>query len=139
MATRSERFTDSQKKIFASDITGDLTAHPDTGDILKITNETAVKQSLYNLITTGGGVRPFTMDRGPGVQQYLFDQADDDTANLIEQNITYVIERFEPRVRLQAVKALYLEQDNAFQVTITFNVINNTELVSLDVILYRVR
>lgn len=139
MVTRADKYTDRKTKEFASDFAVGFEPHPDTGDLLRITDEVAVKQAMRNLLLTNRMRRPYSSNLGVGIEYLLFEPATIDTANALKEQITEVITRHEPRVKLRDVNVIYLEQNNAYQVTITFIVINNTDQVKLDLILYRVR
>lgn len=139
--SRSDRytFTQTRDETFASDFAPDFIPHPDTGDIMLIKNDNAIKQSLRNILLTQPLQRPHSSRFGGGLQSMLFEPATPDTAASIKEIVYELVGRLEPRVRLQEVTVTYLEGQESYQVTLYFYMINNTELVSLDVILYRVR
>ena len=58
--------------VFYKDLGLDFTPHPVTGDVRPITNETAIKRSLANLINTRKGTRPFNPEYGCNISDYLF-------------------------------------------------------------------
>ena len=62
------------------------------------------------------------------------------TAYVLTMKIEEVIENFEPRARLVGVRALPNLDNNAYNVTIEFYVVNApTELVNMEVLLERLR
>ena len=62
------------------------------------------------------------------------------TAYVLTMKIEEVIVNFEPRARLVGVRAIPNLDNNAYEVTIEFYVVNApTELVTMEVLLERVR
>jgi predicted component of type VI protein secretion system len=70
----------------------------------------------------------------------LFEPMTPITAHVLTMRIEEVIENFEPRARLIGVRALPNLDNNAYEVTIEFYVVNApTELVNMEVLLERLR
>lgn len=95
--------------IFFKDLPLDFTPHPVSGDVRPITNETAIKRSLSNLIKTKRGTRPFYPEYGTTISNYLFENDSVFTRHNIKQELTETIARFEPRV---SVKNILIENDD---------------------------
>jgi hypothetical protein len=111
-----------------------------TQDIIQKTDIEAVKQSVKNLILTNHYERPFHPEIGSSVRNILFEPINPITASTLTRLIGEVIANFEPRARLVGVDARPNFDDNAYEVTISFYVINIPgELVNLDVMLERSR
>ena len=111
-----------------------------TQDIIQKTDIEAVKQSVRNLILTNHYERPFHPEIGSSVRSILFEPINPITASTLTRLIGEVIANFEPRARLVGVDARPNFDDNAYEVTISFYVINIPgELVNLDVMLERSR
>ena len=120
----------------------DLFFGPKTGskDISKVTDITAVKRSVRNLILTNPYEKPFHPEIGSGVRDILFEPMTPITAYVLTMKIEEVIQNFEPRARLIGVRAIPNLDNNAYEVTIEFYVVNApTELVNMEVLLERVR
>ena len=120
----------------------DLFFGPKVGskDVSKITDFTAVKRSVRNLILTNFYEKPFHPEIGSGVRDILFEPMTPITAYVLTMRIEEVIENFEPRARLVGVRALPNLDNNAYEVTIEFYVVNApTELVNMEVLLERLR
>jgi len=120
----------------------DLFFGPKTGskDISKVIDVTAVKRSVRNLILTNPYEKPFHPEIGSGVRDILFELMTPISAYVLTMKIEEVIENFEPRARLVGVRAIPNLDNNAYEVTIEFYVVNApTELVSMEVLLERVR
>ena len=109
-------------------------------DISTLADFTAVKRSVRNLILTNPYEKPFHPEIGSGVRDILFEPMTPITAYVLTMRIEEVIENFEPRARLIGVRALPNLDNNAYEVTIEFYVVNApTELVNMEVLLERLR
>ena len=120
----------------------DLFFGPKVGskDISKLTDFTAVKRSVRNLVLTNFYEKPFHPEIGSGVRDVLFEPMTPITAYILTMKIEEVIENFEPRARLVGVRATPNLDNNAYNVSIEFYVINApTELVNMEVLLERLR
>ena len=120
----------------------DLFFGPKTGskDINKVIDATAVKRSVRNLILTNPYEKPFHPEIGSGVRDILFEPMTPITAYVLTMKIEEVIENFEPRARVIGVRAQPNLDNNAYEVTIEFYVVNApTELVNMEVLLERLR
>ena len=94
----SSSFISSRSKKY-SDI--DLTlAVKASGEIFKKTDAAAVKQAVKNLILTNFYEKPFSPLFGGNIRDLLFDLADEDAEDDIEQRIISAIDTFEPRAEI---------------------------------------
>jgi len=99
-----------------------------------------VKQSVRNLILTNHFERPFHPEIGSNVTAVLFEPMNPITANSLTRVIEETIVNFEPRARLVSVNAIPNLAQNAYNVTISFYVVNIPgELVELTTLLERSR
>jgi phage baseplate assembly protein W len=137
--TRADKYTDRREKTIASDFDTMFQPHPHTGDLLRISDENAVKQSLRNLLVTSRFERPYSAVYNVGLNDLLFEPANIDTAAAIKERIQDVIRFNEPRVRVTDVKVGFDEGQNSYQATIVFNMINRTDSISLEMVLTRIR
>ena len=120
----------------------DLFFGPNTGskDISKVTDVTAVKRSVRNLILTNPYEKPFHPEIGSGVRAMLFELMTPMTAFILTKKIENIIETYEPRASLVGVRALPNLDRNEYEVSIEFYVQNApTELVDLTIFLERLR
>jgi len=109
-------------------------------DVSKVTNITAVKRSVRNLILTNFYEKPFHPEIGSGVRDILFEPMTPISAYILTMKIEVAIENYEPRVRLVGVRALPDIDNNSYNVTLEFYVVNApTELVNMEVLLERLR
>jgi len=109
-------------------------------DVSKVTNFTAVKRSVRNLVLTNFYEKPFHPEIGSGVRDIMFEPMTPITAYVLTKKIEEVIDNFEPRVSLIDVRATPNLDKNTYNVTIEFYVVNApTELVNMEVLLERLR
>lgn len=129
----------SKKRVLYSDFGRDLIAHPVSADVSRKINEDAVKESIRNLVLTDKGERPFRPNIGCDVRRLLFNNFMPETGLLIKEAIINTITAYEPRAELISVDVNPNPDSNAFNVSITFRVINSIEPTRLDLVLNRIR
>ena len=109
-------------------------------DISKVTDIQAVKRSIRNLVLLNHYEKPFHPEIGSGVRDMLFELMTPVTAVILTRKIEDVINNFEPRARLVAVRAFPNLDRNAYDVSVEFYVLNTpTELIDLTILLERLR
>jgi len=121
------------------DLNLDLPVHPVTDDLVYLQDEAAVKRSIRNLVLTNFGERPFRPEFGSGVQQSLFEPLSMFTKITLEKAVSSIIEQNERRVRLVAVNATISSENNGYDLTINYELLNIKALDSVTVFLQRVR
>jgi len=105
------------------DISNSFLLNPLSNDIAVITNETSIARSIRNLVLTNRGERFFQRNLGSKVPKLLFENMDNTTADLIKSEITETVENYEPRVILTDVKVTPNYTDNAFNISIFYNIV----------------
>ena len=109
-------------------------------DVNVLTNVTAVKRSVRNLILTNFYEKPFHPEIGSGVRDLLFEIVSPLTAIALAQSVEDVINNYEPRALLLVIDVIDNIDANAYDITVTFEVINAPgEIVQLDVLLEALR
>ena len=109
-------------------------------DISKITDIQAVKRSIRNLVLLNAYEKPFHPEISGGIRGMLFELMTPITATIIAKKVEEVINNFEPRARLVAVRATPDLDRNSYELSVEFYVVNApTELVDLTVMLERLR
>jgi hypothetical protein len=84
--------------------------------------------------------KPFNPDIGSDIRSTLFEPVSQLTAFILTKNIEEVIENFEPRARIIEINARPAIDNNAYEVSLSFFVVNApTELVDLTLFLERLR
>lgn len=121
------------------DLDLDFFANPSTGDVAIKTGPQAVIRSIRNLVKTNFYDRPFRSAIGSNVINLLFEPISPFTQNLIEQFVTEVINNFEPRAALVSVNAKVRPDENGYECTIVFYVVNIADPIVTSIFLQRVR
>lgn len=121
------------------DLDLDFMINPITGDINKKTGTDAIKRSIRNLIFTNYYERPFKSSIGSDVPRMLFDNVDPLTASFIEDAIIRMINKFEPRVRLNKVRVSVDYDNNGFGVEIQYMVVNTETPAAFNLFLEKIR
>lgn len=159
----ADTYTYKKKQLdFFSDFVDSFAKTPFGNELGKVTNERAVAQSLKNLIKTNIGDRLFQYNIGSNIYHTLFEPNDQTVTingsvisgslDLIETQISYTIKNNEPRVILNnvevksaiknsstVVKGDQLYDENSIEITLYYYIINNPALITLNLILKRVR
>ena len=122
-----------------SDLDLNFTIHPVKKDINRYTNETAVVNSIKNLILTNHYERPFQPDIGSNVRRLLFENMDTITATTLEKEIQQTINNYEPRANISRLNVSPDYDNNGFKVYMEFYVVNRTTPITINFFLERIR
>jgi len=126
------------RKVQYKDIDLSFTAKPN-GEIYTKRDAAAVKQAVKNLILTNHFEKPFLPFFGGNIIDLLFDLADEDIEEDVEDRIIQAINTYEPRAAVRTVNFKSDPDRNNLNVYIEFQVINTTEVVTLTTTLSRLR
>jgi phage baseplate assembly protein W len=121
------------------DLDLNFTSHPIKKDVTKVMDEMAVISSIKNLLLTNHYERPFQPDLGSNVRKLLFDNMDQITASALERQITDTLRNFEPRAQITYMNILPDFDNNSYNVSMEFRIINKTEPISIQFFLQRSR
>ncbi len=124
---------------FFSDFTSDFEIGDVRKDMVRLTNEEAVKSSIRNLLLTNRGDRLFNPTLGSDIRSLMFENASPVQEQLLVEYITKTIENYEPRANLLSVQVNTEIDQHAVYATIAFSIINKQEPVVFDLILNRIR
>jgi phage baseplate assembly protein W len=113
--------------------------HPIKKDVTKHINEYAVINSVKNLVSLNFFEKPFRPEIGSGLRSLLFENIDSIIGARIERAIIEVITNYEPRVSVSSVNATAYPDENRYNVTMTFFIINNPNPITIDFFLERIR
>lgn len=132
------------RKYDYSDLDLDFIAHPTTKDVVKKKGFDAIKRSVRNLVLTNFYDRPFRPGIGSNAQKILFDNINPFTATFLRDAIEEVIVNFEPRVKLRedennGIVVNVNPDNNGYDVTISFTIINTGAPVTFSLFLERLR
>ena len=118
----------------------DLTfAKRPSGDVYKKKDAAAVKQSIKNLLLTDFYEKPFQPFYGANLRAMLFELADEDTEDEVEENIINAINKYEPRAEILTITVNILPDQNDMRVSVYFKIISTQETVTFTTNLSRLR
>ena len=115
----------------------DFTKHPSHGDLSKIKKSTAISRSIKNLLMTNSNERLFQPDIENGIGILLFENFSKLTTSRLEKAIRYTIEKYEPRATIANITVNANEEENAYEVKITYMPDNDIQETNLEVYLER--
>ena len=114
--------------------------HPVTNDLVVSRDASAIKQAIVNLLLTNKGEKLFNPEYGSDIRSYLFEPLDYGTAAQIQRNIAYSVNKHEPRVQIEDLRANPNFDDNGFDVEMTYSVRGSNDIpVTVDFFLARTR
>jgi phage baseplate assembly protein W len=128
----------AQSQIY-SDLFTNLDVHPDNHDLVIKKNENAVKTAIRNLILTNKYERPFAPTIGGNIRNFLFEPITPVTQQNLKDEIISIITNYERRANLIDVVVSPNVDENAYEITIIFSIINIGTPITLNTFLYRVR
>ena len=105
------------------DISMTFQSNPLNRDLIGIKNETAIARSVKNLVLSSQGEKFFNSSFGTGVSKLLFENIDEMTASIIKDEITYVLNTYEPRIEVTDLSVKPNYDENEFAVTIQYKII----------------
>lgn len=126
------------QKIY-SDIDLTFSRLPGTGDVAMRYNEQSVISSVRNLLLTNFYERPFQPTVGSNLTALLFEPATEITASILSDEIKNVIKNYEPRATLNSITVTLVPSKNAFNVSMSFFIGNNTSPTNVSLLLQRSR
>jgi phage baseplate assembly protein W len=135
MATSTPR----QKDVYYSDFLFNLNKNPNTNDLVRVTNEQSVINSIKKILKTNHFEIPYNPYFGANLYLYLFEPFLPTTEMQIKNEIQFAIENFEPRAEVLDIIVNGRPDDNALDITLTISIINNPTPVTVATTLVRVR
>ena len=127
-------------KLSFKDINITFKKHPVTGDVVVSKDASAIKQAIVNLLLTNKGEKLFNPEYGSDIRAYLFEPLDYGTAAQIQRNIAYSVNKHEPRVQIEDLRANPNFDDNGFDVEMSYSIRGTDDPpVTVDFFLARTR
>ena len=105
------------------DISMTFQSNPLNSDLITLKNESAIARSVRNIVFTLPGEKFFNENFGSRVSKSLFENIDEISASIIQDEIENSILNYEPRVELIEVKTNPNYDNNEFNVTIIYKII----------------
>ena len=115
----------------------EFTPHPAHGDLVQVRKNNVINRSINNIMKTNDYERLFQPDISGGVAGLLFENFGDLTDSRLAEAVENSIKSYEPRAKVQRVKVLRLEDQNAYQIYIEYLPDNSSETESTEVYLER--
>lgn len=122
-----------------SDIDLLFSSHPVTADVIKKTDENAIKASVINLIQTKNYERLFHPEIGCQITSLLFENFTPVSVETMKKTIFDVIEKFEPRVTIDDVKIIDRSDNNEIEVELRYKINNTDRLITITTAIKRIR
>jgi len=127
-----------EQRIF-SDIDLTFAKHPVTKDVSKKVKDAAVIGALRNLLMTRFYERPFKPNLGSNISQLLFEPVDFVTSSILSKEIATTINNFEPRVSIREIVVTPNNEQQRYDVTLTFFIVNSVKPITITLFLNRLR
>ena len=105
------------------DVSMSFQVNPLNSDLIGLKNENAIARSVRNIVFTLPGEKFFDENFGSRISASLFENIDDISAGLINDEIRQSINRYEPRVELIDVEVSPDFDNNSFDVLIVYHII----------------
>lgn len=121
------------------DISLTFRTNPVTGDLVKLFDDAAIKESVTNLVLTMFFEIPFHPEQGSAVMESLFDPQSPITVIKIQKSIEQVIKNFEPRVDLVSVTVALDPTGNAYNARVVYQINNQPAPVDVSIFLKKLR
>lgn len=120
------------------DVGINFSKNPLTNDVIAVKDESAVTQSIKNLIMTKFGEKLMDPSIGSDVYNMLFEPLDAFSAMELKDRILNTIRNFEPRVDVIDVLVTSIEDnDSAIIVTLTYRIIGEPQIINNKFLLER--
>jgi len=90
-------------------------------DIKLLENDSAIIQSLWNILLTKKGELPFLNDFGTNLDKYLFEQATEDILDEVKDEFIKEINKWDSRVAIIDVKFQSIGENGVAKVDLLFS------------------
>ena len=105
------------------DISMTFQSNPLTNDLIALKNESAIARSVRNIVFTLPGEKFFNENFGSKVSKSLFENVDQISASIINDEIRNSITNYEPRVNLIDVQTNPDYDNGSFDVVIVYRIV----------------
>jgi phage baseplate assembly protein W len=140
LVQRKDRLTSlKQTPEYFSDFLMDFNVERVGKDLVRNTNEEAIKSSIFNLLMTNRGDRLFDSTIGSDIRSLLFENFSSSTEEVLIDLIKTTISNYEPRAKVDEVYVTGQDENNSLTATIVFHIINKQEPITLEIVLNRIR
>lgn len=128
----------AEQRVF-SDLDLTFAKHPVTKDVSKKVKDQAIIGAVRNLLLTKFYERPFNPNLGSNITQLLFEPVDFVTASILSKEITTTIQNYEPRVSINELIVTPDNENQRYDVTLKFFIVNSVRPITVTLFLNRLR
>lgn len=121
------------------DLDLDFSPHPVSKDIIPLKNSDAVSRALRNLLFTSKNEKPFNPMFGAEIKKLLFEPMSPATTGTIKNVIIGAVREYEPRAKLIDVVVDGNEDQNRYDITLTYSIDALSEITKYTFFLERLR
>ena len=121
------------------DFNMNMIAHPITGDLVTVTNEDAIKQSVKNIIQTNFYESPFHPAKGCQIKGLLFLPISELVIETIRTVIAEALSNYEKRIKVLDIVISLNDEENRYNIITIYKPINSNEAITVKTYLKRVR
>lgn len=108
-----------------ADIAFNLKKNTNTKDLELLTEEDAIRNAIRNILQTKRGeLAIYDPKFGAKIESMLFEKITPFNAFIIETEIRFALENYEPRIELTNITVNALEDSKEFEVFIEYNIIS---------------
>jgi phage baseplate assembly protein W len=97
--------------------------HPITNDLIVLTNESAIKNSVINLVRTRLNERFYRPFLGTNVEDSMFELSTSEIIFKLENEINQVLRNYEPRIFVTDITTNVLDDVNELDITINYDIV----------------
>ena len=105
------------------DISMTFQSNPLNSDLITLKNEIAIARSIRNIVFTVPGEKFFNENFGSNISRSLFENIDEISSSIINDEIKYSINNFEPRISLIDIKTNPDYDNGGYDVIIVYKII----------------
>lgn len=116
-----------------------LKIHPIRKDIIPLKDDAAIKNAVKNLLISNFYERPFQDDLGANLRGLLFEPSGFLTEIQLRDNIRNVINKYEPRVKINNIDITDNTDNNSYTILVNFLIKEYDTEASVEIVLRRLR
>ena len=105
------------------DISMTFQSNPLNSDLITLKNESAIARSIRNIVFTVPGEKFFNENFGSNISRSLFENIDEISSSIINDEIKYSINNFEPRISLIDITTNPDYDNGGYDVIIVYKII----------------
>ena len=112
----------SNQGVTYTDIDFNFRSHPRTNDLVRVIDSEAIKQSVFNIVSTNPGESPFDPDFGTNTRELLFENINQLVTVQLRTRIQISLENFERRIIVNSIEIQADANNYAYNVEINYTI-----------------